>query len=597
MSCGNAATTGIELERNAMDTTRNKTISTEQMKVSKLELPVASLDASGVRSLESLKQFLDIIHIRFCLIDPYFNQPDYPVVESRELLPSFESDVYEYPGLPGFCLVAFERPVNYFQEIFQFDIIHNLVEQPPDDSGVICPLEHSVQHNNLQTMLNRLPKHLHSSFSSQFANADITDLDHYGELVSFLLQMDRGHVLATDDFGNFSLVGVYASFPSDLDAEIKRYGLRIGKFKIGDNTVYERNRLFVYQFLMELYGFPIVSERRTSSALFARRLHKMGEKFLIRVLGQSDRTITTLYADPSSRMYPRVEKIALVKVEKEQQDVIERLKQGGYFVDQENRVVLLRVRYRQHKFNPNNVRQERALSVESQEILHPKNGTVLPGCNIIKDTYSMFLRLNDIVRGEYTGKIVYKRTELVEDTASDKNRLKFLYYWLSKHQRRIIGYSDDFFNKIAKVLDSYLFSDESNFNELSDLRQEVISKYSYIAQARKVGKLEDLIQGGKRANSSNYLEIFNNANKLLQELQFDAVHYNKELVSQIIYLGEILLNDGYLSRRYLKKNERELSNYGRKIRTAYGKLVSLVDALKAIRKSRDDSETTLRKTG
>ena len=547
--------------------------------------------------LSALKKFLDIAHINFCLIEPYFNNPDYPVVESRELLPSFESDVFEYYNLPGFSLVAFERPINYFHEIFQFDIIHNLVEQPPDEASIFCPLEHTVMHQNMQSMLNRLPKHLHAAFTNSFANSDITDLDHYAELLPYLVQMDRAHVLGMDDFGNFSLVGVYASFPSDLDAEIKRFGLRIGKFKIGNNTVYERNRLFVYQFLMELYGFPIVSERRTSSALFARRLHKLGEKFLIRVLGQSDRTLTTLFADPSSRMYPRVEKIALVKVEKEQKDVISRLEKGGYFVDPDNRVVILRVRYRQHKFNPNNVRQERALSVENQEILHPTNGTILTGCNIIKDTYSMFLRLNDIVRGEYTGKIVYKRTEVVENTASDSNRLKFLYYWLSKHQRRIIGYSDDFFEKIAKVLDSYLYSKEVNFNELSELHNEVIAKYSYIAQARKVGKLEDLIQGGKRSKSTNYLEIMQNAIELLQELQFDAVHYNKELVSQIIYLGGILLNDTYISRRYLKKNERDLSNYGRKIRTAYGRLVSLVDSMKAIRKSRDDSVAALRKTG
>lgn len=580
-----------------MDSTHNRELLSEPSEVSKKELSIASLDASSVRSLDALKQFLDVVHINFCLVEPYFNTPDYPVVESRELLPSFESDVYEYSNLPGFSLVAFERPINYFHEIFQFDIVHNLVEQPSDASSILCPLEQTVMHQNLQIMLSRLPKHLHTAFNHTFASADITALEHYAELLPYLLQMDRGHVLAMDDFGNFSMVGVYASFPSDLDAEIKRYGLRIGKFKIGNNTVYERNRLFVYQFLMELYGFPIVSERRTSSALFARRLHKLGEKFLIRVLGQSDRTITTIYADPSSRMYPRVEKIALVKVEKEQKDIISRLEQGGYFVDPDNMVVILRVRYRQHKFNPNNVRQERALSVENQEILHPLHGTVLSGCNIIKDTYSMFLRLNDIVRGEYAGKIVYKRNEIVEDTASDKNRLKFLYYWLSKHQRRIIGYSDDFFDKIAKVLDSYLFTNDTNFNELSDLHNEVVGKYSYIAQARKVGKLEDLIQGRKKTKNSNYLTTMHNALELLQELQFDAVHYNKELVSQIIYLGEILLNDTYISRRYLKKSERELSSYGRKIRTAYGRLVSVVDAMKAIRKSRDDSLAALKKTG
>lgn len=120
--------------------------------------------------------------------------------------------------------------------------------------------------------------------------------------------MDRAHVIAKNTQGKFYFAGIYASFPSDLDTELKRFGLKIGKFQPGDNRLYEINRLFVYQFLMELYGFPIASERRTSSALFARKLFKMGEDFLIRVLGQSDRTITSLYRSTDSRMYPKVEK-------------------------------------------------------------------------------------------------------------------------------------------------------------------------------------------------------------------------------------------------------------------------------------------------
>ena len=107
--------------------------------------------------------------------------------------------------------------------------------------------------------------------------------------------MDRAHVMARDEAGDFRLLGVYASFPSDLDTELKGLGRKLGKFKKLDSATYEREREFVYQFLMELYGFPIASERRTSGALFARRLSHLKEQYLIKVLGASDRTITSLW--------------------------------------------------------------------------------------------------------------------------------------------------------------------------------------------------------------------------------------------------------------------------------------------------------------
>ena len=70
----------------------------------------------------------------------------------------------------------------------------------------------------------------------------------------------------------------------------------------------------------------------------------------------------------------------------------------------------------------------------------------MPDVNVVKDTSTMILRLNDIVRGEYVGRAVYKRNELVENTDTDEKRLKFLFAWLSKNQRRIIGYSEEFYN-------------------------------------------------------------------------------------------------------------------------------------------------------
>ncbi len=552
-----------------------------------------------VRSLRHLRQFLDRIHIRQCLLKPYFEYSDYPLVESRELLPSFECDPFEYTELPGFSMLALPRQLKSFQEIFQFDIL---------SPGVVTGGEHaesgarnqSGHPRNVQTFLNRLPKHCQEEFKESFSGHDLTDLHYYADLMPSLLQLDRAHVLAMNDMGNFYLAGVYASFPSDLDSELKRFGMRIGKFTVGDNELYERNRAFVYQFLMELYGFPIVSERRTSSALFARRLHKLGEPFLIKVLGQSDRTLTTLYTDPQLKIYPRVEKIALVRVEKEQKDIIRQLESGGYFVDPDRRVVILRVRYRQHKYNPHNVHESRALSVESQEVIHPLTGQILQQCNIIKDTYNMFLRLNDIVRGEYTGRIIFKRYEVVENTDTVEKRLKFLYAWLSKHQHRIITYTDDFFAKIALVLDNYLLNPDNYdiFQDFHELHQEVWIKYCYIHQARKVKRIEDAVSSGKKGKQFSYRELLENITEVMHDLKFEIVNYFDELVGNVIFFGEKIMNDNYLLKNYIQKRDNDLTSYGMDIKKQYRKLVSLVDDFKAIRKARSEpSGDSLLKAG
>ena len=55
-----------------------------------------------IGDLEKLKHFLDAVHVRLCLVKPYQEDPCYPLVEARELLPSFDSDMFEYKDLPGF---------------------------------------------------------------------------------------------------------------------------------------------------------------------------------------------------------------------------------------------------------------------------------------------------------------------------------------------------------------------------------------------------------------------------------------------------------------------------------------------------------------
>ena len=544
----------------------------------------------AIKDLNALKNLLDAVHIRFCLVKPYQERKNYPLVEGRELLPSFDSDMFEYKDLPGFALVAFARPLNYFSEIFQFDKLHPIVTE---GDGSYCPLESQTLELNLQTLSSRLPRIMQDEFRQKFASQDTVILDTYPSLMPYLLAMDRAHVLSWDADNLFHLAGVFASFPSDIDSELKRFGIRIGKFVYGDSEMYERNRMFVYQYLMELYGFPIVSERRTSSALFARKLHKMGEHFLLRVLGQTDRTLTTYTSTGEHRRYPFLEKTALVAVEEDQQEVLNIIDREGYFLDRAKRVVILRVKYRQHRFDSGNVRQDRALSVAEQEILHPLTGVPLPGLNIIKDTSNMFLRLNDIVRGEFTGRIIYKRTEIVENTNTDEKRLKFLYAWLTKHQRRMIGYSDEFFSNVSKVLNSYLFSPDNDeaFDSLRELYQEVCNRFAYIKQARRVRMLEDISMRVSRGARLTYRQMMYEALSLLNDLKFETVNFFPALVDNIIDCIDRILHDRYLQRTYLEAPESSLSRAGLEIRKNYGRLVNLQDNFRALRKARLGSET------
>ncbi|EFI34680.1 conserved hypothetical protein [Desulfonatronospira thiodismutans ASO3-1] len=538
-----------------------------------------------LNSLLSLKKYLDLIHIRQCLIRPFLKTDNYPLVEARELLPSFESDLYEYEDLPGFSLVALARPLEYFNEIFQFDILHSRWAKIITTHGEACPVPDTISHTNVSTFQSRLPKNIQERFKDELGGTDIAELYNYPRVLNFILNMDRGHVMSMDTRNEFYLSGVYASFPSYLDPELKRFGLQIKKFKPNDNLRYELNRNFVYQFLMELYGYPVVSERRTSAALFSRRLFKMGERFLIRALGQTDRTITTLYNTGDCKFYPALEKVALARVETKKKDVLKFLKENGYFLDEEKKAVILRVRYKQHQYDPDNIREERALSVLRQEVIHPRTGEVCSQLNIIKDTFFMTLKLNDIVKGEFSGRIKYKR-EIIENTDTHEKRLKFLYAWLSKHQRRIIGYSDEFYAGVTKVLDNYLLNPElfEDFQALNDLYQEVWQKYSYIRQARKIRILQDILERRYEDKKINYLQMLEHSNSVLEELKFETGNYFPDIITRAIATVEKIANDRYLLRNYVNREENSLTQYGQEVRERYFRMNFLLNELKTIRR-------------
>ena len=443
-------------------------------------------DAAAIRDRNLLKDFLEYTHIRRGLLAPY--DASYPLIEPRELLPSFEKNFSEYKHLPSFSMVAFNRALSYQEEIFQFDLLH-----PPEEGK-----RRSVRED-LDKIAPHLDRDFRSVFRQQFGTRDITDLAHYPELLEFLFHMDRAHVVARDEAGDFRLLGVYGSFPSDLDTELKVLGRRLGKFKTLDSAAYEREREFVYQFLMELYGFPIASERRTSGALFARRLSRLKEQYLIKVLGASDRTITSLCGFEQKR-YPLVEKVALIALSPGLAEANPQLREGGFYVDSKRRVVILKVTYQQHKYNRYNVLEDRAMSIVRQEIIHPDHGGREVNLNILKDTKRTLKELTDIVRGEHTGSITYRSSDLITSTKTHEERLKFLSAWLAKNQRRLGGYGQETFEAAKKLLNSYLAHRDYRevFAKHRELHREVVQHLAYLNQAQQLQPLEKLARPGKR---------------------------------------------------------------------------------------------------
>jgi hypothetical protein len=523
-----------------------------EVKLDGLPLSAYRREPAAIRDRNLLKDFLEYIHIRTGLLDPY--SASYPLIEPRELLPSFEKNFSEYKHLPSFSMVAFGRPLSYQEEIFQFDLLH------PPEEGKGRPVR-----ENLDKIVPHLDRDLRSVIRQQLGPRDITDLAHYPELLEFLFHMDRAHVVARDEAGDFRLLGVYGSFPSDLDTELKALGRKLGKFRKLDSASYEREREFVYQFLMELYGFPIASERRTSGALFARRLSRLKEQYLIKVLGASDRTITSLCGFEQKR-YPLVEKIALIPLSPGLAEANPHLKEGGFYVDPRRRVVILKVTYQQHKYNRYNVLEDRAMSILRQEIIHPDHGGREANLNILKDTKRTLKELTDIVRGEHTGSITYRRSDLITSTKTHEERLKFLSAWLAKNQRRLGAYGQETFEAAKKLLNSYLSQRDYRevFARHRELHREVVQHLAYLNQVQQLQPLEKLAQPGKRQPGLGPSRRLALAVAFLEENQHQLIYFYPELFQKCCHLFGQILHYPYF-KKLLAKESPPASSFRRRV--------------------------------
>ena len=123
------------------------------------------LPKAPLRDLDGLRRFLDFIHVKFCLLKPFAENKGYPLVEARDLLPSFEPSLTEFHELPGFSMVALERPLDYFNEIFQFDLLHTCRDPDTRVQGDSCVLEASLQGRNQNCFLAHMSREMREEFT------------------------------------------------------------------------------------------------------------------------------------------------------------------------------------------------------------------------------------------------------------------------------------------------------------------------------------------------------------------------------------------------------------------------------------------------
>jgi len=494
--------------------------------------------------LKEIIRILEYVHIEAGLLAAYNN--DYPLVESRELVPSFDAPFIEYKNLPAFSMLVLDRAISYQDEGFQFDML------PPEGS----PPDPGIAAQNRQTLRERLPRNLVPELEKYLGRKSPTPFYRYTILLPLLLEMDRGHLIARGPNGSFHLGGVFASFPSDLDGEIKRFGRQIGKFVPGDNDSYAQNRQFVYRFLMEQSGFAICGERHTSAALFARRLMRRKESFAIKVLGQSDRTITTLTSLYGKTGLPKIQKVALTQAKGCSKEGQRRLEEDGFLVDAKRKAVILKVTYTQHSYHPDNVLEDRSLSVLRQEVIHPFTGQALE-LDVLGLGRDRLLMLNDIVRGEHLGSIVYQDKEEIHGTADMASRLKFLLAWLKKHWHILADYSPDTFERVSKVIGSFLddVDLQKDFQRVPDLHQMLEKALPDMRLAHRLRLLEKLVQN--RADASGrqlqHVHIMIILVHVLSQEGDQLAEKHPRALDKLLHICEKQLGNSYLKRRYLAK--------------------------------------------
>jgi hypothetical protein len=200
--------------------------------------------------------------------------------------------------------------------------------------------------------------------------------------------------------------------------------------------------------------------------------------------------------------------------------------------------------------------EERALSVARQEVVHPQTGETLE-MDILGLGRDRLLMLNDIVRGEHRGAILYRERERVVGTGDIRSRLKFLAAWLRKHRSLVADYSPDTFERIRRIVTSFLQDDKlaKEFRRNPKLHQELKDTLAELRLAHRLRLLEKLVQtrtdaGGRKLQHVHILVIL--VHVLSQEAEQLAERHPGPL-RKLLSICRKQLSNPYLKRRYLRR--------------------------------------------
>jgi hypothetical protein len=224
------------------------------------------------------------------------------------------------------------------------------------------------------------------------------------------------------------------------------------------------------------------------------------------------------------------------------------------------------VTYQQHKYNRFNVLEDRALSIVRQEIIHPHHGGRETSLNILKDTQRTLKELTDIVRGEHSGTITYRRSELVTSTKTHEDRLKFLSAWLAKNQRRLGAYGQETFEASKKLLNSYLSQRDYKevFAKHRELHREVVRRLAYLTQVQQLQPLEKLAQPGKRQRGLGPSRRLALALDFLEDNQDQLPYFYPDLFDKCCHLFNQILQYPYF-RKLLAAEGPPASSFRRRV--------------------------------
>jgi hypothetical protein len=206
------------------------------------------------------------------------------------------------------------------------------------------------------------------------------------------------------------------------------------------------------------------------------------------------------------------------------------------------------------------------MSILRQEIIHPDHGGREANLNILKDTKRTLKELTDIVRGEYSGSITYRRSDLITSTKTHEERLKFLSAWLAKNQRRLGTYGQETFEAAKKLLNSYLSHRDYRevFAKHRELHREVLHNLTYLNQVQQLQPLEKLAQPGKGQPGLGPSRRLALAVAFLEENRDQLPYFYPDLFQKCAHLfGQLSLSPYF--KKLLAKESPPASSFRRRV--------------------------------